>query len=101
MLEILILLGTCKKISSLCKERGLKPLNYNLLNILGYFLSIYGFFVLGFFLSDQFNNSSFPIIGLCTGIGLFVFINYSIKNRIKETAIAKDNDIEEIGVSEN
>jgi EamA domain-containing membrane protein RarD len=60
MLEILILLGTCKKISSLCKERGSKPLNYNLLNILGYFLSIYGFFVLGFFLSDQFDNSSFP-----------------------------------------
>ena len=101
MLEIFILVGTCKKISSLCKERGLKPLNYNLLNILGYFFSVYGIFILGFILSETFDNSLFPIIGLCIGIGMFIFINYSIKNKIKETVINKDNEIEEIGIGKN
>ena len=100
MLEIFILSGTCRKISSVCKERGLKPLNYNLLNIFGYLLSVYGLLIFGFVLSENFGNSSLPIYGLCVGIGLSVFINYSIRNKIKEMQIKKDNEIEEIGIKE-
>lgn len=101
MLEIIILINTGKAITRLCKERGMKSLVYNLLNVFGYFFSVYGFVIVGVILSEIFNNGFLIFLGFVLGIGGYAYINYLIRKKIKETPVFNDNEINQIGMPIN
>mgnify|MGYP003616988342 CR=1 FL=1 len=99
MLEIFILIRTCKRIKELCKERGLSSTSYIILNIVGYFVLVYGGLFGFIFLSDKFNiDNPFMILGgFAAGIGGYVLCNYQIREKIKSYPTTANDEIDLIG----
>jgi hypothetical protein len=100
MLEILVLIGLCKWIGSMLREKGRNPLVFQIFVVLGWIVGEVGGMIVGGIIhvlqnpnADEFNPLIlvFMIAGAAVGAGIPFFIAFLLPSVKEETYLAKGN----------